>query len=665
MYKSLRKNPSPIKETSPFKFICNYNDGAYLEVNSALDVKFKVEFSNSKGRIEYSTEIGTNMWCKTSKKYFEEYSCTVKDAETGKVVFFEKYNPTGKRVYIALESRSLGDTMAWFPYIDEFRKKWNCSVSCSTFHNNLFAAQYPELDFVSPGSIISDAYATYRIGLFFDQGKIDYSRHRKDPTKISLLEMATDILGLEYEEVRPRLRPSSAEKKKRVGIAIHSTAQTKYWNNATGWQDLTDFLILNGYEVVMLSKEADGYMGNFYPRGVVKLPESSFDDLIDNLNSCEFFVGISSGLSWLAWAVNIPVVLISGFTGEYMEPTDNVVRIIEKNVCNDCWGRHKFDPGDWNWCPDHKGTPRQFECSKSITSEMVIESIVSNGLIDGEAKKDSIKSVVFYSDKNYEYQASALVDSILANMPEDITMYYYTIGFESSIEHERLVKVSMDIGANHAAFEFYKPTIVLEHLDRFGGKALFLDTDVIVGKRFRMDFFENQNDYPLMPTGNWSYPFSFQGSIRYDESALMKYFGVPERSMEYVYSNIISFSERCRDFIIEWKSLCDNQYLISRRKEFFPFSDETAANIVLWKRSIRKNLGRVYLNTTILEALEYVEENEGIKGDPSINNGIMGSELLRCDNSSKIMLYHGIKDKSVLERTVRYIKSKESMGYLV
>jgi hypothetical protein len=250
-------------------------------------------------------------------------------------------------------------------------------------------------------------------------------------------------------------------------------------------------------------------------------------------------------------------------------------------------------------------------------------------------------------------------------MPEDITMYYYTIGFESSIEHERLVKVSMDIGTNHAAFEFYKPAIVLEHLDRFGGKALFLDTDVIVGKRFRMDFFENKNDYPLMPTGNWSYPFSFQGSIRYDESALMKYFGVPERSMEYVYSNIISFSERCRDFIIEWKSICDNQYLLSRRKEFFPFSDETAANIVLWKRSIRKNLGRVYLNTTILEALEYVEENEGIKGDPSINNGIMDSELLRCDNSSKIMLYHGIKDKSVLERTVRYIKSKESMGYLV
>jgi hypothetical protein len=35
----------------------------------------------------------------------------------------------------------------------------------------------------------------------------------------------------------------------------------------------------------------------------------------------------------------------------------------------------KFDKGDWNWCPEHKGTPRQFECHKSITPEMVINQI--------------------------------------------------------------------------------------------------------------------------------------------------------------------------------------------------------------------------------------------------------------------------------------------------
>ena len=198
MYEGLKKNTNPIKEINPIKFICNYNDGAYLEVQSSLDAKFKVEFSNSLGQVEYSTELGSNMWCKTNKKYVEEYTCTVKD-ESGKIVFVEKYNPTGKRVFITLESKSLGDTMAWFPYIDEFRKKWKCTVICSTFHNNLFIEQYPDLEFVSTGATLDNIYATYRIGLFFVDGKIDYSKHKKNPTKISLLEMATDILGLEYE----------------------------------------------------------------------------------------------------------------------------------------------------------------------------------------------------------------------------------------------------------------------------------------------------------------------------------------------------------------------------------------------------------------------------------------------------------------------------------
>jgi hypothetical protein len=30
---------------------------------------------------------------------------------------------------------------------------------------------------------------------------------------------------------------------------------------------------------------------------------------------------------------------------------------------------------DWYWCPEHKGTERQFECHKSITPEMVLENI--------------------------------------------------------------------------------------------------------------------------------------------------------------------------------------------------------------------------------------------------------------------------------------------------
>jgi autotransporter strand-loop-strand O-heptosyltransferase len=69
--------------------------------------------------------------------------------------------------------------------------------------------------------------------------------------------------------------------------------------------------------------------------------------------------------------------MISNFTEEDHEFTSNTTRITNKSVCNGCWNNpmFKFDKGDWNWCPEHKDTPRQFECHKSITPQMVMEKI--------------------------------------------------------------------------------------------------------------------------------------------------------------------------------------------------------------------------------------------------------------------------------------------------
>ena len=91
----------------------------------------------------------------------------------------------------------------------------------------------------------------------------------------------------------------------------------------------------------------------------------------------EFFIGLSSGLSWLAWGLGKQVVMISNFTNEEHEFMFNCTRIVNRSVCNGCWNNpmFKFDKGDWYWCPEHKGTERQFECHKSITSDMVIEQI--------------------------------------------------------------------------------------------------------------------------------------------------------------------------------------------------------------------------------------------------------------------------------------------------
>jgi autotransporter strand-loop-strand O-heptosyltransferase len=94
------------------------------------------------------------------------------------------------------------------------------------------------------------------------------------------------------------------------------------------------------------------------------------------LRHADLFVGLSSGLSWLAWAVGTPVVMISGFThpiNEFATP----YRVINWNVCNSCWNdpRLRFDHHDFMWCPRHKGTPQEFECSRLISASQVKATI--------------------------------------------------------------------------------------------------------------------------------------------------------------------------------------------------------------------------------------------------------------------------------------------------
>jgi autotransporter strand-loop-strand O-heptosyltransferase len=218
----------------------------------------------------------------------------------------------------------------------------------------------------------------YAIGLYYNEDdSINLFKNPIDPKSVTLQKMCSDILGLEYKEIKPKLKRKnpSLEKINQICIGVFGTAQSKFWNNPTGWQDVVNWLNNKGYTVRLISKEDDDYMGNKLPTGIIKHPNGPIELVMDELKKSKAFIGIGSGLSWLSWALDTPTVLVSGFSYDWAEMQDCIRITTPTGKCEGCFNRLRLNAGDWNWCPDHKGTERQFECTKSITSEMVIKEL--------------------------------------------------------------------------------------------------------------------------------------------------------------------------------------------------------------------------------------------------------------------------------------------------
>lgn len=377
---NLSKNLDDKPKESDYAFNCNFMDGPFIEILGTKKATFFIEFIDEKTKkVEYKTMIENNHWAKCSLKYVVDWKINVKNIESGFIKTF-RFEPEGKNVIVSLCSSSLGDTLAWISPAMEFSKKWKCNMFLSTFKNEFFEGRYNGIKFINPGTKVDDVYAMFSVGWFYDKsGNVDYTKNPSDFKTKNIQESACDILGLDFVQTRPLIK--NVEKKNEIEgpyvcLGIHSTAQCKYWNNPTGWQDVVDKLKSMGKKVVVLSKEDDGYMGNSFPKGIENKKTRSLDELLDVLKNAEMFIGVGSGLSWLSWALEVPTIIISGFSLPISEPSgDGIFRVFNENVCNGCFNKCRLDPGDWNWCPYHKGTKKMFECSKEISSVSVFEKI--------------------------------------------------------------------------------------------------------------------------------------------------------------------------------------------------------------------------------------------------------------------------------------------------
>jgi autotransporter strand-loop-strand O-heptosyltransferase len=352
-------------------FFADFRKPVRIEISGNNSYKYDVKFINKlNNKIFYESLLTNNMWAASEQESAENVKIIMQNLTTKQIFNFEKSND--RKVCVANESGSLGDTLAWTPVVNRFAVENNITIDYFTPYKNLFETKYPNVNFhdYSDKNNISTDSEIYE--LKFDCGKLDNTKN--------LQEIASDILNIYHKEERPQLNIAKPFKKnfnkKYVCIATQSTSQFKYWNNATGWKQTVDYLKTIGYDVVCIDKQE--YFGtdkkmNCIPKGCInKTGDISLQERMNDLYFCDFFIGLTSGLSWLAWSLEKPVVLISGISKENTE-FFTPYRVTNTNVCHGCATEkgYEFDRDDWMFCPKNKN----FECTSSITFEMVKEKI--------------------------------------------------------------------------------------------------------------------------------------------------------------------------------------------------------------------------------------------------------------------------------------------------
>jgi autotransporter strand-loop-strand O-heptosyltransferase len=380
----------------------DFNLGCRVVLPPRAEGKWRVRLSDlDTGNILFESE-NQGAFVNSAKRWYVRFRITIWSIVGGlnpdpELIMTHDYDPSDRNVLIQFPIGTLGDTLAWFPYAARFADTHpRCRVTCalSGLIIPLIRDAYPDLRLVTHEDVIAEnmaetMYATYSLGIFFGDEANDWQP--TDFRLVGLHRTAAYILGVDPAEVAPRLALPDETRtivEPYAVIAVQSSSGCKYWTNPNGWREVVEFLRNNGYRVLCIDQKpvhGFGLMWTQIPNGVED--ETGDRPLVERariLRHASLFVGLSSGLAWLAWAAGCPVVLISGFT----HPTNEFAtpyRVINWHACNSCWNdpRYRFDHKDFLWCPRHKDTSRHFECTRLITStqvKQVIQTIPGFGM---------------------------------------------------------------------------------------------------------------------------------------------------------------------------------------------------------------------------------------------------------------------------------------------
>jgi autotransporter strand-loop-strand O-heptosyltransferase len=417
----LNKSTCVVTMDSGILHLAGTTDTHILQLGSSIDPEYRAPYRKGSQKYKYSYLGGTcKLFCASNMKYslrdwehgynggtplqsvtlidtclenkptfechpqsnrvFEEVQKLWNSIDNQQVITEKK--EIKKRTLVEIQSNALGDSVGAMAIIEKYRIESGKDISVLCKFPELFRGSYPNLiiykkDDIDVNFVVEEG--TWYVNNIPHTEKIN-ANYKFD---VPLLDGYAKDFNITSDDVVLKVDGVNGErpiKAKYVCIGVHSTAQCKYWNHPGAWDELCKMLRKKGLTPVVVEKDFSfgiiGYM-NEVPSKAVKKIGMSFGEVLNYIQHAEMFIGLSSGLTWVAQGLGKPTVIISNATSkdnEYID--DKTLRIFEESVCHGCFHKYPFNTGDWLWCPVYRNDEaRRFICTKAITPESVMEQI--------------------------------------------------------------------------------------------------------------------------------------------------------------------------------------------------------------------------------------------------------------------------------------------------
>jgi autotransporter strand-loop-strand O-heptosyltransferase len=265
----------------------------------------------------------------------------------------------GANVGIRFATDAIGDTLAWVPVVEEWMRKtkpanvyiytkWNHLFDKSKYPSNLHWIENPDEEFQK---IPLNLFHVLGISRLHDDNLNPRNNHATSVhwQDCNMIDTQNYTFGVSLEERKPKLVQLQDQRpfpEKYVTICTGASQKIKHWLNPMGWTMLARACQAMGYKVISV-----GNSSNYIPN----IHNGTSEDIYQAMyliKHSEFHIGLSSGLAWMAWTYNKPVLMVGDFTHTGYEFTSNLVRMYSESEQSGV-----FNKLDMPWIPTWEHDP--------------------------------------------------------------------------------------------------------------------------------------------------------------------------------------------------------------------------------------------------------------------------------------------------------------------